>query len=227
MTTKKSPVNKYQHTIVACDIVIFTIKNEKLQTLLIKMKKEPYHGHWAIPGGLVNIKESLDDAAKRHLSDKTGVKGIYLEQLYTFGAVDRDPFGRVVSVAYFALFPANGLKVQTSTEYSDISWFNVESLPELAYDHRQILDTAVQRLKTKLEYTNIVYNLMPAEFTLSQLQKTYEMILKRKMDKRNFRKKILSLELIKPSGKATSGQPNRPSQLYRFSRKAPQFIQIV
>jgi len=211
-------LKKYEHAVIAVDVVIFTVEEGKLKTLLIKMKKSPYEKNWAMPGGLVGGGESVDDAAKRHLQDKTGVKNIFLEQLYTFGEVDRDPFGRVVSVAYFALIPSAGIKLKTTADYQDVAWFDIKKIPPLAYDHQKILDYAWRRLRAKLGYTNIVCNLLPDEFTLSQLQNAYELILDKKIDKRNFRKKILSLGLVKKIGKKTK-DAHRPAEIFAFNEK--------
>jgi 8-oxo-dGTP diphosphatase len=218
---------KYKHAVIASDIVIFTIQGEQLKALLIKMKKAPYQNMWAAPGGLVRGSESVEDAARRILLDKTGVKNVYLEQLYTFGDVDRDPFGRVVSVAYFALIPYAGLSLKTTAEYGGVAWFPVENLPKLAYDHSKIVRTAVQRLRSKLEYSNIIYHLMPKEFTLSELQQIYEIILGRSLDKRNFRKKLLSLQIVKKLRKKRKGDAHRPAELYCFMEHTPQTASIL
>ncbi len=218
---------KFKFVVVAVDVVIFTVHQGKLKVLLIRMKKKPFSGFWALPGGLIGVDEDLDKAARRHLHEKTGIKDIYLEQLYSFGRVDRDPFGRVVSVAYFALVPKDKYNLRTSAEYSDIDWFAVDDLPPLAYDHSEIVQKAIKRLQAKLTYTNIVYSLMPSQFTLSELQQVYEIILKKKLDKRNFRKKILSLKLVKPTGRQKRGEAHRPADLYTFTKKKPQFISIL
>ena len=218
---------KYKFAVIAADIVIFTVKDEKLQVLLIKMKKPPFLGTWAAPGGLVRPLESVDKAAGRILKEKAGVRDVFLEQLYTFGRVDRDPFGRVVSVAYYALIPAAGLKLKTSAEYGGVEWWPADKMPDMAYDHREIINYAVRRLRTKLEYTNAVYGLLPEEFTLSDMQRIYEIILGRGLDKRNFRKKILGLKLLKATGKKTAGEANRPAALYRFLSRRPENIEIL
>jgi 8-oxo-dGTP diphosphatase len=212
---------------MATDVVILTVINSQLKVLLIKMEKEPFSDCWAAPGGLVKPNESIEASAKRHLQSKTGVMNVYLEQLYTFGQVNRDPFGRVVSVAYFALIPGTELKLKITKEFKNVKWFLVNNLPKLAYDHKKMIEYAVDRLRAKLEYTNIVYGLLPDEFTLSELQKTYEIILGRKLDKRNFRKKILSLNLIVKTEKKTVGEAYRPAILYRFVKKSPQIIEIL
>jgi 8-oxo-dGTP diphosphatase len=220
-------VKKYKFAVIATDVVILGMDNGELKVLLIKMKKSPYADAWAAPGGLVGGGESVDAAAGRILREKTGVANVYLEQLYTFGKVNRDPFGRVVSVAYFALLPDAGIKLKTTDEYVDVRWFSVADQPKLAYDHKEIIACAVKRLRSKLEYTNIVYGLLPAEFTLGALQKTYEIILGRELDKRNFRKKILSLGLVMKTEKRTAGEPNRPAVLYRFKKRSLQNIEIL
>lgn len=207
--------------------MIFTIEDNDLKVLLIKMKKDPFQGMWAVPGGLVGVEESLDSSAKKHLYDKTGIKNVYLEQLYTFGDVERDPLGRVISTAYFALMPNEGLSLKTTEEYEGVQWFSIKDLPKLAYDHREIIRKAQTRLEAKLSYTNIVYSLLPNEFTLTDLQKTYEIILGEVMDKRNFRKKILSLNMIKKTDKQTTGGASRPAAFYKFIKKSPQIIEIL
>lgn len=218
---------KYKFAVIAADIAICTVQNDDLKVLLIKVKKWPFSGQWALPGGLIRPDETLEAAAGRHLFDKAGVRNVYLEQLYTFGRVDRDPFGRVVSVAYMALIPSEGLALKTTKEYGDIAWFSVKKLPRLAYDHREMIQRALSRLKAKLEYTNIIYSLLPDEFTLSDLQRVYEVILNKRIDKRNFRKKILSLGLIQRVQRKRKGRPHRPAELYRFVQRRPQVIDIL
>ena len=217
----------YKYVVIAADVVIFSIIEGQLKVLLIKMKKHPYTDYWAVPGGLVHPEESLDDSAARILYTKAGLSNVYLEQLYTFGEVNRDPFGRVVSVAFFALIPSTGLHLKTTKEYADIDWFPVSHLPKLAYDHKHIVKSAIQRLQSKLSYTNIIYGLLPNEFTLGELQNIYEIILDRKLDKRNFRKKILSLKLVKKLNRKKSTGPNRPAELYCFVKKTPEIVEIL
>jgi 8-oxo-dGTP diphosphatase len=218
---------KYKYAVIASDVAIFTVKDGELKVLLIEMKKKPFSGMWALPGGLVEVKESVDRAAERQLLVKTGVKNVYLEQLYTFGEVNRDPFGRVVSVAYFALIPGDNIKLKTTKEYADVKWYNISDLPKLAYDHRKIIDVAYHRLQSKLGYTNIVYSLMPREFSLTELQETYEIIKGTNLDKRNFRKKVLSLDLIKKVDKMARGSAHRPASLYSFKNRKYKVIQML
>lgn len=212
---------------VAVDIVIFTVDNGRLKVILIQMKKKPFTGKWAFPGGLVGLRESLDDAARRELYEKTGVKNVYLEQLYTFGEVRRDPFSRVVSVAYFALVNRKQIKkLITTSKYQRIDWFDVNKLPRLAYDHNEVAKYAIARLRAKLEYTNIAFSLLPRYFTLAALQEAYEIILGRKLDKRNFIKKIDTLHLLRKTQKFEKGA-HRPARLYEFRSRKPQIIEIL
>lgn len=220
---QKSP----EHAIVAVDVVIFTVVDGALKVLLLELQEEPFAGKWALPGGLVRVEESLDEAARRHLKTKAGLADIYLEQLYTFGAVNRDPKGRVISVAYMAVVPEGRFEPQTSPRYKQITWRAISDLPRLAYDHSQIIAAAVERLRNKLGYTNIAYSLLPNEFTLSQLQRIYELILGKMLDKRNFRKKILAVGLLKELSKMTTGQASRPAQLYEFMNKSPIVVEIL
>jgi 8-oxo-dGTP diphosphatase len=218
---------KFKFTVLATDVVIFTIKDNKLQVLLIKMKKDPFTSHWAVPGGLVNPQESLEKSAQKQLLLKSGLKGVYLEQLYTFGKINRDPFGRVVSVAYFALVPSENLALKTSQEYAGVDWFGVDKLPQLAYDHAEIIALAKERLQAKLGYTNIIYSLLPKRFSLGDLQSVYEIILGKKIDKRNFRKKIFALKLVKKTGEERRGDAFRPAELYKFVSRRPAVVQIL
>ena len=212
---------------LAADAAIFTVKDGRLHVLLIKMKKKPYEGRWTLPGGLLDDGETTEGAARRVLRTQTGVKDAYLEQLATFDAPKRDPFGRVVSVAYFALLPGEGVELRTTDKYAGVKWQDVAKAPKLAYDHDLIFATAVARLRAKLEYTNVVWNLLPQAFTLSELQGVYEAILGRPLDKRNFRKKILSLGLLKSTGKKRAEGAHRPAELYAFRRRELSYIDVL
>ncbi|MCR4280119.1 MAG: NUDIX hydrolase [Candidatus Komeilibacteria bacterium] len=222
------PYQKFKFVAAATDVVIFSLRGEALNVLLIKMKKKPYQGKWALPGGMVKISESVEKAARRHLQAKTGVSDIFLEQLYAFGGEKRDPYGRVLSVAYYALLPYDkSLMLKTTAEYADVRWWPVAKLPALAYDHAEILKTGVKRLRSKLGYTNIVYSLLPRQFTLSELQKVYEIILDQEIDKRNFRKKVGSLGLVKTTGKKRRGEANRPAALFEFTSRSLAVVNIL
>ncbi|MBI1746772.1 MAG: NUDIX hydrolase [Acidobacteria bacterium] len=210
----------------AVDVLIFSIRDLGLKIVLIKMKKPPFAGVWTLPGGLVRLNESIDQAAVRELEEKTGLKNVYLEQLYTFGDVKRDPLSRVISVAYFALINSEGISLQTTPKYSAIDWFNVKELPTLVYDHSEMLKVALQRLRAKLQYTNVVYNLLPPTFTLGELRRIYEIMLDCQLDKRNFCKKFLSLGLLKSTDLRREG-PHRPAQLWSFKQRTPTIVEIL
>lgn len=208
---------------VAVDIVIFTISEKAnvasaLEVLLVRRGIPPFRGRWAIPGGFVLPKESLQEAALRELKEETGVRDVYLEQLYTFGDPGRDPRGRVVSVAYFALIAADQRPLSAGSDAAEARWWPMSALPPLAFDHGRILSYALDRLRNKLEYTTVGFQLLPAKFTLSELQRVYEAILGRALDKRNFRRKLGLLDILTPLNEyRASGR--RPAQLYRFSQR--------
>ncbi|MGH8008149.1 MAG: NUDIX hydrolase [Candidatus Binatia bacterium] len=226
MRTVKSEGVTQAHPRVAVDAVLFTISEDTLQTLLVKIKKGPFTGRWAFPGGLVQVGESLDEAARRELYEKTGVQDLYLEQLYTFGDAHRDPTAHTVAVAYFALVPHFDHALHSGEKYADVGWFPVRALPQLAYDHHAIAAYALQRLQAKLGYTNIVYSLLPREFTLAELQRIYEVILDTQLDRRNFRRKILALGLLKPLRKTRRGA-HRPALLYAFTQRRPMNVEVL
>jgi 8-oxo-dGTP diphosphatase len=199
---------------LAVDIVIFTIQSGTLKVLLVKRRIPPYAGRFAVPGGFVHEDEDLDQAALRELQEETGVSDVYLEQLYSFGKPDRDPRGRVVTVAYFALVSADR-PLRAGTDAAEADWCSVDKLPSLAFDHASILDYALERLRNKLEYTTVGFQLLPQKFTLTELQEVYEAILGKELDKRNFRRKMSLLKILKPLPEYRRGG-QRPAQLYRF-----------
>jgi 8-oxo-dGTP diphosphatase len=200
---------------VTADIVLFTIRDRSLQLLLIKRAAKPFAGRYALPGGFVKQDESLDAAAVRELREETGVSKVYLEQLYTFGDPKRDPRGRVITVAYYALVP-NTQSLEAGTDAAEAAWFPVTDLPPLAFDHRKIVEYAHQRIQNKLNYTNVGFELLPPKFTLTELQLVYEAILGQDLDKRNFRRKISQQGIVKPA-KEWVQTVTKPAQLYRFS----------
>ena len=202
---------------VTVDTVIFTIRDKALHVLLVKRGIPPFQGRWAIPGGFVKEGETLDDAALRELREETGVKDVYLEQLYSFGDPGRDPRGRAVTIAYFALISHDKVKLQAGTDAVEAQWFPMEKLPQLAFDHGAILDYALTRLRNKLEYTTVGFQLLPEKFTLPELQLVYEVILGRKLDKRNFRRKVEHLGILKPLNEWSKESLRRPARLYRFA----------
>jgi 8-oxo-dGTP diphosphatase len=220
MNSKNSNNLNKTGPLVAVDTVVFTIFNGNLSVLLIQIDSGPYKEKWAVPGGLVKIDEDLDDAAVRVLSEKANIKNLFLEQLYTFGELDRDVRDRSISVAYFALVSnPDKLEISTQEYYKAIDWLPVNTLPEMAFDHKKIIETAHERLKGKLSYTNIAYSLLPKEFTLTQLQRVYEVILGRSLDKRNFRKKINSLDFVEELDKRQKDVTHRPAKLYKFKNR--------
>jgi len=201
---------------VTVDIVIFTIQSEELKVLLVKRGIPPFKGQLALPGGFVHEDESLDEAAMRELREETGVFDVFLEQLYSFGEPGRDPRERIITVAYYALISADRSQLAAGTDTTEAAWWPVSKLPILAFDHRKILDYALERLRNKLEYTTVGFQLLPAKFSLTELQGVYEAILGKKLDKRNFRRKIELLKILKPISEYRRGG-QRPARLYRFA----------
>lgn len=206
---------EYPHPAVTVDVVIFTIRGDELKVLLVRRAADPCLGSWALPGGFVEIDEDLEQGASRKLAEETGVIGVYLEQLYTFGEPDRDPRERVITVAYYALVPSDKLRIRAATDAEAVGWFGMDELPELAFDHAEILAAARTRLVAKLDYSTIAFQFMPAKFTLSELQKVYEIILSEPVDKRNFRKRVLAFEQIEETGAKRRDGAHRPAKLYR------------
>lgn len=201
------------------DIVVFGLDENDLQVMLVQRDLPPFEGQWALPGGFVRVEETLEEAARRELVEETGLKDIYLEQLYTFGAVERDPRERVVTVAYYALVNLEGHDVRASTDARNAAWFPLSDLPELAFDHQEILDMAHERLRGKVRYQPIGFELLPDRFTLRQLQHLYEVILDRELDKRNFRKKVLAMEIVKETKEIEKDVAHRAARLYRFDKR--------
>ncbi len=210
---------EYPRPAVTVDLVIFTIADNDLKVLLIRRGGEPFKNRWALPGGFVEIDESLEKAAARELKEEAGVTNVYLEQLFTFGEPKRDPRGRVISVSYFALVDAEQQRIRAASDATEAEWRSVFNPPKLAFDHKKILDYAVWRLRNKIEWTTVGYELLPKKFTLSELQRVYEIILQRPVDKRNFRKKILAQGQIRELNETRSDGAHRPAKLYSFREK--------
>src|SRR5512139_1178039 len=187
---------QYPRAALTVDCVVFGFDEGDLKVLLIQRGLEPFKGRWALPGGFVRVDETLDAAARRELQEEAGLTHVFLEQLYTFGAVDRDPRERVVSVAYYALVNLRDHHVHAATDARDAAWFGVNDVPRLAFDHADVLQTALARLRGKLRYQPIGFELLPKKFTLSQLQHLYELVLERELDKRNFRKRVLAMDVL-------------------------------
>jgi 8-oxo-dGTP diphosphatase len=215
----------YPHPAVTTDVVLFTIRDGRLKLLLIRRGGEPFKGHWALPGGFLDIDEDLEDCALRELEEETGVNGVYLEQLRTYGRPGRDPRERVISVAHYALAPSERLSIKAASDAAEASWFPVSALPPLAFDHAEIIQAAHERLVAKLDYSTIAFRFMPERFTLSELQEVYEILLDAELDKRNFRKWALALEQIEGTHEQRRSGSHRPARLYRL--KHPDRIELI
>ena len=209
--------------LVAVFVVIFTVDEGDLKVLLVRRAIEPYKGWWAIPGGRLQPAETLDDAAARKLLDETGVRDVYLEQLYTFSELDASAAAGAVAIGYFALVNHDSVSLPRREEWPT-AWFSLNDLPRLAFKNDAVLGYALERLRYKMEYTNVAYSLLPRYFTMSQLQGVYESILGKRVDKRNFRKRILALGLVQPTEKTMVLGAHRPAKLYTFSSRQPTAI---
>lgn len=193
-------------------------QSQQLRLLLIQRKYAPFQGAWALPGGFIKAHESLEEAARRELEEETGIKDVFIEQLYTFGQQGRDPRGQVISVAYYALINLNEHPTQASTDASDAQWFGMDELPALAFDHDVIIKMAYQRLQAKVRYQPIGFELLPQKFTLSALQHLYETILGQALNRRNFRSKILKMNILEQLERQKD-VPHRPAYLYQFNEQ--------
>ena len=214
----RPPKAKLQAT---SDVVLFTMEGDDLKAVFIERTREPEKGSLALPGGFLWQNETADMAAHRVLATKAGVTNVYMEQLYTFTEPDRDTRGHIISVSYMALVRREDLQFEDGPQTETPALYSVKDHPVLSFDHERILKYATKRLRDKLVYTNIAYALLPRLFTLSQLQRTYEIVLGHEIDKRNFRKKFLSLDMIAPTTEVLSGGRHRPAQLYEFKKLAP------
>jgi len=214
-------VKTTQNIQVAVDAIVFGYSKEnEVSVLLIKRKYEPFQGQWAIPGGFVKDEESLEAAVERELMEETGVKINYLEQLYTFGDPDRDPRRRILAVAYFGLVKSTQFeKLKASTDAEEAEWFNIKKLPKLAFDHKKILQIAIERLRSKIKYQPIGFELLDKKFPFSDLEHLYTTLLDRPIDRRNFKKKISHLKILDElPEKAKSTGAGRPGNLFQFNK---------
>jgi 8-oxo-dGTP diphosphatase len=204
---------------VAVDAVIFGYdkKSVKLKILLIKRKYEPFKDSWALPGGFVLENETIDESINREIKEETGLNNVYMEQLYTFGEVERDPRERIISVSYYGL--VNTTELTASTDAIDAKWFSFSELPELGFDHKKIIDVAYKRLQGKITYQPIGFELLEEIFTMPHILSLYETILQKQIDKRNFRKKILSFDILDDMGIRDSDKRGRPAKLYKFNEE--------
>ncbi|RMG85376.1 MAG: NUDIX hydrolase [Bacteroidetes bacterium] len=210
---------KYPKPSVTVDCVIFGLdESHKLKVLLIQRAKDPYKDFWALPGGFVDMDEDLEAAALRELEEETGVKDVFIEQLYTFGRPGRDPRGRVITVAYYALINLTEHPVKANSDARNVKWFEIDKLPPLAFDHQEILEMAINRLRAKVRYQPVGFELLPEVFTLPDLQHLYETILDTQLNKRNFRTRILKMDILKEVGRQ-QGVAHRPARLYAFDKE--------
>jgi 8-oxo-dGTP diphosphatase len=213
-------MTKIQQIRVAVDAIVFGYQNNQLYVLLIQQKFGTQENHWALPGGLVENDESLLDAVKRELKEETNVKVNYLEQLYTFGDdIQRDPRNRVISVSYFALVDSTKFEIKADTDAEHVQWYPVSEVPKLAFDHNNIVVKAIERLKSKLTYQPIGFDLLPKKFLFSELENLYCSILEKEIDRRNFRKKILSFGIIQETEEFSSVKTGRPAKLFQFNKQ--------
>jgi 8-oxo-dGTP diphosphatase len=218
---------EYPRPAVTVDCIIFGLdESHQLKVLLIQRANDPYRDYWALPGGFVKAEETLKDAALRELEEETGVKDVFVEQLFTFGDPGRDPRGRVISVAYYALVNLGEHELTTSSDVSRAEWFEINNLPKLAFDHLRIFETALDRLRAKVRYQPIGFELLPEKFTLTQLQQLYETILGMEgaLNKRNFRKRILDMGILQEVG-IQEGVAHRPAKLYSFNKEKYQELE--
>ena len=218
---------EYERPGLTVDCVIFglDLDEQNLKVMLVERDVEPFAGGWAIPGGFVRNGETLLEAAARELREETGIADVFLEQLYTFGDPGRDPRGWVVSVAYYALVSPDKHLIHATTDARQARWFPVTSVPPLAFDHAEILKTALGRIRGKLTYAPVGFELLPQKFTIKQLQKLYEIVLDRRLDNRNFRKKIFGMDVLRELDEMQKGVPHRAARLYKFDeRKYKQLI---
>lgn len=212
----------YPHPAVTVDAVVFGFDESDLKVLLIQRSQEPFKDRWALPGGFVEINEDLETAARRELQEETGISRLFLEQLYTFGSPNRDPRERVISVAYYALVKLIDHHIQAASDAMNVAWFPLTDLPPLAFDHEHVLEVAFKRLKGKIRYEPIGFELLPEKFPLSELQRLYETVLEKPLDKRNFRKKILSMDFLIDTQEIQQDVAHRAAKLYRFDPQAYQ-----
>lgn len=210
---------EFPRAALTVDCVVFGLDDTDLKVLLIQRDLAPFRGKWALPGGFVRVDESLEDAARRELREETGLQEVFLEQLFTYGELKRDPRERVVTVAWYALVRLSDHRVTAATDARDAAWFVVQKIPKLAFDHDRILRAAHQRLQAKVRYEPIGFELLPKKFTLTQIQKLYEIVLDRTIDKRNFRKKILRMDVLHELDEVETDVAHRAARLYRFNQK--------
>ena len=211
------PMNfKKDRFYVTVDAVVFTILNNELKIIIIRRKNPPFKGYFALPGGFVELDENLDDAAERELKEETGVENIFLKKLKPFGKVGRDSRGRIITIPYLAIISGKNVKLHSTCDAELARWHSVYNLPKLAFDHKEIISYALNKLRSDIEKSNIAFQIIPKKFTLTELQRVYEIILNKKLDKRNFRKKLRELLILKELPETKMEGAHRPARLYSF-----------
>lgn len=218
-------LQKYPRPSVTIDCVVFGYDGDTVSLLLINRKEQPFKNEWTLPGGFLFMEETPGETAKRILKDKTGLSDLFLEQLYTFGDLQRDPRGRVISIAYYTLVNPRLFNLVQGDAVTDLKWFAITKIPKTGFDHKEIINVALERLKAKVTYQPIGFELLEKEFTLTEIQFLYEAILQRPIDKRNFRKRILESNVLKATGKKRTGEKNRAPELFAFDE--PQYKKLL
>lgn len=211
--------NSFFKSVFSIDNVIFGFDDSDLKVLLVKRGEEPFKDHWALPGDLVHPTENLQDAAERVLRELTGISDVYLEQVHTFGDVNRHPLGRVITIAYYSLVTVANFQVVPSSWAETAQWHSVSQVSGLGFDHDEILQACISRLQQQVRIRPVGFELLPRRFTLTELQHLYEAVLDTELDKRNFRKKILSMNLLIDLNETQEGVAHRPAKLYEFDQK--------
>ncbi len=204
---------------ISIDCAVFGFENSSLEVLLIKRARNPFKNSWALPGGFIKKKELVEKAAERILQDSTGIKNLYMEEVSVFDSIYRFPNRRVITIAYFALISPEKYKLTTGVDTTDVKWIKLNEIPELPFDHNQIINVALSKLRTRVRYRPIGFELLPNKFTLPRLQMLYEVILDKKLDKRNFRKKIMKMHLLKSLKEKDKNNLKRAAALYQFDKQ--------
>ncbi|HEY8959973.1 NUDIX hydrolase [Chitinophaga sp.] len=212
------PFHEYKNPSLAIDLVVFGYHNNTLSVLLLNRKEEPFKDCWTLPGGFLQMEETFLDTCSRILQTKLGMKEVFLEQLYSFDAPDRDPRGRVIAVGYYALINPAKFSVVAGSMANDVKWFNVRKMPALGFDHKHIFKQALQRLRSKIQYDPVGFELLDELFTITELHELYECILQTTIDRRNFRRKILDAAYVINTGLKREGLKNRHPELYKFNK---------
>jgi len=213
------PFHSYQNPSLAVDLVVFGYSKQQLAVLLLNRKEEPFKDRWVLPGAFLQMEERFRDTCSRVLKTKLGMDDVYMEQLYSFDEPERDPRGRAIAVAYYALVNPARVAISAGNMANDVAWFNIRELPNLGFDHHAIFEIALQRLRSKITYFPVGFELLDELFTMPELHELYECILDTTIDRRNFRRKIMDSEYIINTGTKREGAQNRHPDLYKFNKK--------